>query len=294
MVLLAGAVCISFAAIFVKLLSIRGMGPTAIAFWRMILGAGILFLWATVTCQKIILPRSILRWTVVAGLLFFLDLFFWHRSIIYSGAGMATILANTQVFVTAMLGYLIFKERLSLRFFIAALSAIGGVILLAGVGSEIEFSRLYINGVLFGLLTGLVYAHYIVVLKLAGHEQHRFSFISLMAWTSLFGALFLGVATLSTERGALFPPDWLSFFIVFALALVAQAVGWWAISQSLPKIPASRSGLILLLQPVLATVWGVIFFEEYLTIIQILGATITLTAIYIGTVSSRKIVTGKS
>ncbi|MEW5995163.1 MAG: EamA family transporter, partial [Candidatus Zixiibacteriota bacterium] len=59
---------------------------------------------------------------------------------------------------------------------------------------------------------------------------------------------------------------------------------WWAIASSLPKINASRSGLALLLQPVLATVWGVLFFGEYLTPIQIAGALITLAAIYVGSV----------
>jgi drug/metabolite transporter (DMT)-like permease len=61
-----------------------------------------------------------------------------------------------------------------------------------------------------------------------------------------------------------------------------QALGWWAIFSSLSQIQASRAGLILLLQPTLATVWGWIAFSERLSIEQLIGATITIAAIYYG------------
>jgi len=282
----AGAVCISFAGVFVKLLGMEKMGPTAIAFWRVLFGAAFLFTWSALRNDRLVLTASVLRWSVLAGFIFFLDLFFWHRSILYSGVGMATILANTQVFGTAILGFLIFKEKLSFKFFTAAFCAVAGVALLIGLGSKIEFSVRYLEGVTFGLLTGLVYANYIIVVKIAGHSEPKPGFITLMAWISLFSALFLGVTGLC-EEDPFMPPDLISVIILLALALIAQALGWWAISSSLPKIDASRSGLALLLQPVLATFWGVFFFSEYLTIIQIVGAIVTLVAIYIGSVKVR-------
>ena len=283
-----GAICISFAAIFVKLLGTESMGPTSIAFWRTAFGAVILFAWALLAGHKLRLPWAMLRWTILAGFLFFLDLFFWHRSILLAGAGMSTILANTQVFATAVLSFLIFKERLTVGFGVAAVTGMAGVVLLIGVGSDFSFSADYLRGIGFGLLTGIAYAHYLVTIKVAGQREGTpLSFITLMAWTSLFSAVYLGVTSLATERAEFLPPDLFSLFIVFSLALVAQAVGWWAISQSLPKIDVSKGGLALLLQPVLTTVWGWLWFGEVLTVIQLAGAVITLTAIYLGTVKRR-------
>jgi len=278
-----GALCISFAAIFVKLLGREIMGPTAIAFWRMFFGALILFAWAIFKKDRLVLKWQVLKWLALAGFLFFLDLYFWHRSILYAGAGMATILANTQVFATAVLSFFIFKEKLTLKFFSAAVSAIIGVVLLIGVGSDFELTQLYLRGVFYGLLTGLFYANYLVTIKHAGHKMASMDFIVLMAWTSLFSSVFLGVTGV-VEGETMLPPSFYAVLILFALALVAQALGWWAISTSLSKIEGSQSGLILLLQPVLATVWGVIFFGEYLTLIQLIGGLVTLTAIYIGSV----------
>ena len=261
------------------------MGPGSIAFWRMILGTGILFVWAVLAGHSVRLPWAIKRWSILAGFLFFCDLFSWHRSILLSGAGMATILASTQVFGTAILSYYIFRERLSAAFFVAAASGLVGVALLIGVGSDIAFTGGYLKGVFLGLLTGVFYAHYIVVIKISGQREGTpASFITLMAWTSLFCAIFLGVASGLTEANEFWPPDLYSWGVLFALGLIPQAIGWWAISKSLPRVDAHKSGLALLLQPVLATVWGWIFFTERLTLLQTVGAVVTLGAIYLGTI----------
>jgi drug/metabolite transporter (DMT)-like permease len=42
--------------------------------------------------------------------------------------------------------------------------------------------------------------------------------------------------------------------------------------------------LALLLQPTMATVWGFMFFSEILGPLQLLGAAVTLTAIYFGSI----------
>lgn len=280
-----GATCISFAAIFPKMLG-DTMGPTATGFWRAFLGAGFLFAWAIATRQRLVLPKAIFGWSILAGFIFFLDLFLWHRSIIYVGAGMATILANVQVFITAVLSYFVFREKLSIKFFAAAIGAIFGIVMLIGVGSDFEFTQLYLTGILLGLLTGFAYASYIIVMKLAGQISERPDFRVLMGWTSLFTAFFLAVAS-GWEEAAFIPPDLYSLGILAALGLVAQTLGWWSITVSLPHLDASRSGLILLLQPILATVWGYMFFAEHLSTIQLLGAVVTLTAIYIGGVRRR-------
>jgi len=67
-----------------------------------------------------------------------------------------------------------------------------------------------------------------------------------------------------------------------------QATAWWAITRSLPKIKVSRAGLILLLQPTLAVIWGVVLLSEKLTLLQTAGAAVTLTAMYFGGLRGNK------
>ena len=282
LVLMSGAVCVSFAAIFVKLIGEARLGPTAVGFWRTLFGGLILILLATAGRRRVVLNPRLFLFSLLAGFIFFLDLFFWHRSIYCSGAGMATVLANTQVFFTALLSFLVFRERLSVRFFASAAGAVIGITLLVGlIGEEITLTTRYLEGVAFGLATGIVYAHYLVTVKWSGQNGNLPEVVTFMAWTSLFAAMFLGTAGLM-EPGPMVPPDLQSLGLLLALAVVAQALGWCAITGSLRKLDASRAGLILLLQPTLAMVWGVLFFAEQLTFSQAVGAAVTLAAIYFG------------
>jgi len=287
--LLFGAVCISFAPVFVKMLGINLMSPTSIGFWRTFLGAIMLFSLTLLRGNSPLIDKSLIKWTALAGFMFSVDLFFWHRSIVYSGAAIATILASTQVFGTSILSHFIFNTKLTVNFFAAAIAAFVGVALLIGVGSEIEFSSRYLRGVVYGLITGVAYAHYLVTVKFAAHQQELPDSVVLMAWISLFVALFLGSASI-IENSVFLPPDLYSFFILVLLGLVPQTLGWWSISSGLARVEASQAGLILLLQPVLATVWGLLFFSEKLTLMQLIGGVLTLLTVYVGGMTKNKTV----
>jgi len=128
--MLVGAVIISFSAVFVRLAHV---GPTASGFYRVFFGA--LFLLAVVLIKR---QRLWAGWTplwlaVAAGILFSADLISWHRSILYVGPGLATILANFQVFFLAAIGVFVFKERVSWRLLVSIPLAVAGLFLLVGV-----------------------------------------------------------------------------------------------------------------------------------------------------------------
>lgn len=281
--LISGAIAISFAPIFVKMIGMDVMGLTAIAFWRTLIGGFGLGAAALVMRRRLLLPVRVIKFAVFAALFFSLDLTAWHRSIAYAGAGMSTILANTQVFVTAVLSFLFFKEKLTLRFIIAAISAMGGVILLVGAATEQEFSSTYLQGVGFGLATAFVYAGYLMSLKQANRVQEDLDPIVFITWASLLTSVFLGILSL-TETASFFPPNAYSWMVVAALGLLVQAAAWMLITRSLRQVDASRAGLVLLLQPTFATLWGWLFYAEELAISQLIGAVITLAAIYVGSV----------
>lgn len=279
---LAGAVLISLSPVLVKLAAADGVGPTAIAFWRTGIGALLLFILARAGGRRLRLPTGAFVFSLLAGIFFFVDLACWHRSIVLAGAGMATILGNTQVFATAVLGRFVFGERLGLRFTLAAVAAFGGVVLLVGVGSrDVRFSPTYLRGVALGLATALAYAAYIVSLKKGNARAVPPDLVAFMAWTSLFSALFLGPAALF-EQGGFLPDGVQGLAALCGLGLLIQAAAWLLITAALPAVPTARAGLVLLLQPVLATGWGVLLFAERLGPLQVLGAVVTIAAMYAG------------
>ncbi|HEY1992507.1 MAG TPA: EamA family transporter, partial [Gammaproteobacteria bacterium] len=94
--LIVGAVMISFSAVFVKLVHVP---PTVSGFYRVFFGGVILLAVVLWRHEHPRLDRASWIKLLLAGLCFALDLFFWHRSILYVGPGVATLLANFQVFV---------------------------------------------------------------------------------------------------------------------------------------------------------------------------------------------------
>ena len=289
----AGAALISLAPVLVKLATAAGVGPSAIGAWRSLIGSALLFMLAGLRGADLRPTRREAAIFFAAGLLFAGDLFCWHRSITIVGAGMATILGNTQVFWTSAFGRLAYGEPLSSRFAIATATAFAGVVLLAGVGSEVAFTNTYLAGIGFGLATGVLYASYILTVQrssgggkvapssAAARADPLTHSLRLLAWITLATGSLLMLSTL-VEGEAIAPPSITAWAYLAALAVIAQVLGWIFITAGLRHAPASRAGLALLLQPVLATIWGVAFFAESISGVQGVGAALTITAIYLG------------
>lgn len=280
---LAGAFIISFSGVWVKIAQVP---PTTSAFYRVFFG--FLFLLAACLWQrdymKITTGRMLL--ITVCGLLFALDLFCWHASIHFIGPGLATILGNFQVFVLAAVGILFYGERIRPRFLIAVPQAILGLVLIVGL-SWASLSPDYKIGIYLGLLTAVCYSGFLLTLRKIQADGERYSFFFALMLISLTCAIFLGLRMLSAGDSFAIP-DSISFLSLFNLGLFSQTLGWALIANAMPKIRASFTGLILLLQPALAFVWDVLFFARPTNLVNWTGIILTLTAIYLGLTASNK------
>jgi drug/metabolite transporter (DMT)-like permease len=273
--LAAGSVMISFSAVFVKLAHV---GPMGSAFYRVFFGGLALLAIALVSrCGR---PRG--SWTLPAacGLIFALDLAFWHMSIHNIGPGLATVLANFQVFVLAAIGVFFLGERVTGRFLLSILLAVSGILLLVGPGWT-SVSAAWRLGVLFGLATALAYSVYLLLLRRLQTGQTLGELTWNLAQVSLWTALFLVPAVLLMNEGFGIP-DGRSLLSLTAYGLVGQVMGWMLISRNLPRVRVSTAGLVILLQPTLAFAWDMLFFDRQTTPLDLAGASLAIGAIYLG------------
>ncbi len=281
-----GALLLSFAPIFVK--ALPTLGATAIGFYRCFLAAVILA--PTVAFGRSV-PVPAGRWRkyatlgAVAGLIFAVDLFVWHRSVLLAGAGLGTILGNTQVFYLAAVGVLFHGERLTRRFMTAVFLAAAGTYLLVDPGGHPSTTDGYWVGVAYGLSTGVVYAAYVASIraleKLAFPRPLGFRLFTVSAFTAVFLALF------QVAEGHFPVPTLKEGLALLLLGVVVQIGGWFFIQRNIQKVSVSRVGLLLLTQPVGATLWGVLFFHETLKFGQAFGGAMTLFAVYLGNTRSK-------
>lgn len=275
--LLAGAALISFAPVFVRLTDVP---PTASAFYRTLFGGLMLLALLRFRGERLWVGGAALVALVAAGLFFALDLWAWHRSIWFVGPGLATLLANFQVFVLACAGIALYGERLRVELVVAIPMALAGLGLIVGLGRG-DLPADYRWGIGFGLLTAVAYAGYLLTLRRARFRTVGVSPAGGLAIASLFSALAL-LLSAGLEGVSLSIPTATDGALLVAYALVAQVLGWLLISSSLREVPASTVGLLLLLQPTLAFVWDILIFQRPFGGRELLGAALALTAIYLG------------
>lgn len=281
-----GASLLSFTSVFVE---IANTGPTVTAFYRMLFGGVILLGIAVVRGDRLWFGYKSLAIPLLCAFFFSLDLFFWHRSIDFVGPGLATILGNMQVFFVALIAVWFLKERLSWQLMVAIPLAVLGLFLVVrtGWGQQEGMVKL---GVFYGLLTALSYALYILTLRRSQseHQKLRYSLFANMAWISLMAAVLLGVTVLIEPESHFRIPDLQTWGALLGLGIMGQVIGWVLISKGLPQVDASVGGLALLLQPAMAFMWDILFFDRPTTGLEYVGAVIVLAAIYMGSTGREK------
>src|SRR5687768_11260549 len=111
--LCAGAVAMGISPIFVRFAA-ADVGPFASAFWRVALALPVLYAW--VRFENGTTPRAVPRFaraTVLAGLAFAGDLFFWHLSILNTTVANATFFATTAPIFFVLVTWLVLRRRVS-------------------------------------------------------------------------------------------------------------------------------------------------------------------------------------
>ena len=275
--LFAGAVLISFSPVFVRLVSVS---PTTSGFYRVFLGGIALALYLLLTGRKLSLTKRAWLALIMSSVFFTLDLWFWHRSIIYIGPGLATLLANFQVFIMTAAGVVLLRQRPTGTQLIAIPLAIVGLTMIIGLDWQ-GLQQDYQVGVIFGLLTAVCYAGYLLTMRQARADASHAVPSREVAVMSLFAAAMLGMAAI-TEGESLSIPSVNDAIWLVCYGLLAHCVGLMFIASSLAKVTTTEVGLALLLQPSLSFAWDIIFFGRPLTAMEAIGAVIALSAIYLG------------
>ncbi|MBG83173.1 MAG: EamA family transporter [Phycisphaerae bacterium] len=280
--LVGGALAVAFAPIFPKMaMDASAIGPIATAFWRLTLSTPVLFLaWMIAGLSKKERPVADAKpvsmpWLLLPGILFGLDLLTWHLSFPLTTAANATLLANLEVVLVGIVGWLILKEKLGWQFGVGGLLALAGVALLLSAGPEAEEGRNPMMGDLLALLTAVWYASYLLSIK---RVRRRWPALTVILMTTILGAVFL-LASTAIAGESFLPDDPEAWIYLILLALIPHCLGQGLIVFSLAALPASLAAVTLLLQPVGAACWGWLILDEALNPMQILAGVIVLVGI---------------
>lgn len=267
-----GILCISVFPVLVKL---QLTGGLISAFYRMAIAGSLLLPYVFIS-KKFKLPQlKISLLAILCGLLFAADVAVWNISIQKSSATQATLLTNLSPVWVGIGSFLFLKNKPALNFWIGTLIAIFGMVTL--VGFEFFINLDFNIAFTLAILSGVLYAIYMLVSKSILSEMDVLSFMSITLITS---TLFLGIVCLIVNEPFIGFSD-LAWIVLFIQGIVCQLVAWLLISYATQNMRATRVSLSLLGQAVFAAILAWLFLDEKVTLQMIIGGIILLFGIRI-------------
>ena len=270
-----GAFMISFSPVFVSLVNVS---PTTSGFYRVFFGGVALTTFIFLSGRRLSFNKSIWIALVFSAVFFTADLWFWHRSILYVGPGLSTLLANFQVFFMLLASIMLFKQQPTKMQIIAIPVALLGLLAIVGIDWN-QLHSDYRLGVIFGLLTAVSYTGYMLFMRQAQIDSKHVLPVREIAIMSLLVALSLGVIA-QMEGESLVINSLQDLSLLLAYGLFSHATGLILIASALAKVTTAEVGIVLLLQPSLSFIWDVLLFNRSFTLVEFIGVSMVLVAIY--------------
>jgi drug/metabolite transporter (DMT)-like permease len=207
----------------------------------------------------------------------------WTFSVQYNGAAVATVMAFSSPALTAVLSRIVYKEQFSSAKITSILLSLSGIVLVSGAFDPAAWD-LNPLGILFGLLSGLMFAVYNLEGKRASDARID-SWTALLysfAWATFFLFFFnLGSDLLVAQLSPLSNMLWLGasipgWSILFLLGVAPTLGGFGLYTLSMRYLSPTTSNLIATLEPAFTAAWAYLFLGEMLTHIQIGGSALLL------------------
>lgn len=187
----------------------------------------------------------------------------------------AAILLYTSPIWIMLMSVLVFREKLNGKKLTALALAFAGCVLVSGISGE----GITPAGLLIGLGSGLGYGLYSILGTIA---LRKYSPYTVTAYTFLFAAagswLICGPSDMISGFAA--APDLVSLLLLCGLtALVTAVIPFLFYTLGLRTVEASRAGILATVEPLVATLVGILVFSEPLTLLSGLGILLILSAV---------------
>jgi drug/metabolite transporter (DMT)-like permease len=219
--------------------------------------------------------RQDLRLIGLGGLAFAGDLVLWNTAILLTSAAVATLLANNSPLWVGLGATLLFREKLSLKYWIGLLIALAGMTVIVS-GNAIQ--ELHFNlGDLLAIGTSFLYAAYMLITQKAREHVNTLT-LNLLTMLTCVILLFPANLLFKQPLTGFSAGTWLA---LIGLGLVPQFIGWLAINYAMGHLPAARVSVTLLGQSVVTAIPGIFILNEALSPADIAGGTMVLIGIYL-------------
>ncbi len=186
----------------------------------------------------------------------------------------AAILFYTYPIFVTLSAVIFLHEKVSSRLLVPIVLTFLGAALVVRIYDTSSVSA-NLQGIVFGLLSSLLFALYFLMTK---RLRRKYSGWTIILCGDGIGALvLLPVIALATSEIAVFPLQlWL---LILAIALVPSLLAYILFSHGLKHVKASKGSILSVIEPLSAALFSLIILGESFEMLQILGVILALVGV---------------
>lgn len=253
----------------------KGWNPIVISFYRGAVGLASIMVWFLLSTKKKTWAFSpyLFRWSILAGIGVAGNFTFYFLSIEASSIPIAATLMYTAPVFVLLVSFFLNIERSSWFKWGCILFVLIGIVLLTGVYNS-GSSAASPAGIVMGLLSGISYAVFIFGFKKSAAYGKPDSTLAIALF--IFCMLMLFFID-HQEAVSVFHSSDLGWFIL--LGLVGAGMSFLIYVIGIKWTAPSTASMIAMIEPVTASLFGILVLENQLTVIQTLGMVLILVTI---------------
>ena len=263
-------------SVFIRKLSAAGLSSMQICFLRLLIAAPVFVIFALIfsPARMRIRLRDIWIFLGTGVVSVFLFNYFYFYTIIHSEASVAVVLLYTSPIFVMLLSRLIFKEKVGAEKILSLAMTFIGCILVSGVAEGGAALSPFVAFV--GVMSGLFYALYTIF---GTFGLRKYDPLTVTSYTFLFALL----ASLPVSKIGE------TFFILSAtpslwiwcgcIAVISTVLPYFFYTWGLKGVESSRAAILVAVEPLVASLVGILFYGEGHSFPKILGIIFVLGAI---------------
>lgn len=208
--------------------------------------------------------------TGVFSIVFFSYCYF--RNVEVSSVAVSSILMYTSPVWVTLLSAIFFKEKITKRKSLALILALAGCILVSGITNGL--GNVSVQGILLGLGSGIGYGLYTIFGQFALNKGYHPMTVAF--YTFLFACVgVLPFVSVSSILNRLLSDPVLWVYAI-CIAFFATCVSFSLYTIGLQYLEPGRAAVLATLEPIVATLVGVVLYQEALTAVMVIGIVLVL------------------
>ena len=276
------ALCWGLSGGIAGMLMADGWDPIVVSFYRGAIGLVFVLVWLAVRPQGSgLASRQLWFWSVIAGLGVAGNFTFYFVSISEGSVAVAATLMYCAPVFVYLVSFALKLERPTPLKWAAIAMVMVGIVLLTRI-YEVGAGSVTPIGVVAGLLSGLSYAVFIFGFKYAAPHGSPQS-ILVIAFAAL-ALVLVGLGDSDQTLAVLSTPSWPLFVV---LGVMGAGLSFFLYIVGLNYTAPAVASIVAMVEPVTASLFGVVVLDESLVAIQIFGMALILITVTVLSVSSR-------